>query len=82
MSKTGPMVRLRDWAWDHSLSLTGLFVGIMLVVIGANFTEGEGMWWDIWSGAGLAFLIPSIWYLMAGPLKEVNKPEEEPDGLS
>jgi hypothetical protein len=66
------------WCKRHSLSITSFGVGVSLVLIGANFTSGEGMWWDIWSGAGLAFLIPSVWYLMAGRLREVNKPEEPP----
>ena len=71
---------MRGWLRRHSLSISGLAIGVTLVVIGGNFTAGEGMWWDIWSGAGLAFLIPSVWYLMAGPLREVNKPEDPPKG--
>ena len=66
------------WCKRHSLSITCFGIGVTLVLIGGNFTAGEGMWWDIWSGAGLAFLIPSVWYLMAGRLQEVNKPEEPP----
>lgn len=77
MSHLAPRTLLK-WYEKHDLSINSIAIGVTLVTIGGVFTEGEGMWWDIWSGAGLAFLIPGVWYLMAGKFREVNKPEDPP----
>lgn len=75
------MVRLRSWCWDHSLSLVGLGVGTVLTAGAWALDEGKAF--DTMLGYGQSFTVVGLWGLLSGPLKEVNKPEEEePDEFS
>lgn len=62
------------WWRDHSLSITLLGVGS--AVTAACIPLGEGTAFDLISGVGVAFLTGGLQGLLAGPLRERNKPEE------
>jgi hypothetical protein len=71
------MVRLRSWCWDHSLSLVGLGIGTVLNLVALPLPSGKAF--DYLLTYGGSFTVVGLWGLLSGPLKEVNKPEEEPD---
>lgn len=71
------ITKCRTWCRQHSLSVACLVLGAVLVGIGIAFTKGEGMWWDLWSGAGMTFFTVGLINLMKGPLVEKNKEDEE-----
>ena len=62
------------WIYRHSLSLALSVLGVL--ICGFSLMLGEGQWFDLVSQTGGAFLTAGLINLLAGPLKETNKPEE------
>jgi hypothetical protein len=74
--RLGRSVRALTECWrSHSLSITFLCGGSSLVAVAIPFREGTVF--DIVSGLGLAALTAGLYNFAAGPLREVNKPEED-----
>lgn len=63
----------RYWR-DHSLSLTFAIAGIIAIALALPLPEGKAF--DILSGLGLGALMIGVLNLLAGPLREKNKPEK------
>ena len=63
---------LRVWR-HHSLSITLLVVGAVLIAISLPF--GPGQTFDIISMIGGSFLTVALYNLLSGPLREKNRPD-------
>lgn len=67
---------MRIWR-DHSLTIICLIVGsIGTVAAWSLFDEGKAF--DTLLGLSLGFITVGLFYLMAGPFREKNKPEDPP----
>jgi hypothetical protein len=63
--------------WDkHSLSIVLWGVGVPVLMVGMTLTEGEGMWWDVWSGVAFLLLGNAVLFTGAAWFREINKPED------
>ena len=65
---------MRKYWKDHSLSLTFVLLG--LVIVGGCIPLEEGTWFDLISGIGSAFFTTGLYGIASGPLVEKNKPEQ------
>ena len=69
---------MRGFCWriwqDHSLSVVNTVVGIALIVLAFQFEEGR--WFDLFLGLGQGVLTAGLVFILSGPLRERNKPDE------
>jgi hypothetical protein len=77
------MAERRRWSWrhlwrDHSLSVTTIGSGVVLV--GASIPLREGTAFDILSAVGVGLATAGLVFALSGPLCERNRPEEPPPG--
>lgn len=67
---------MRRWCRDHSLSIVLLLTGWFVCM--ASIPLAEGTWFDLVSQTGGALFTAGLVNLLAGPLREVNRPEAPP----
>jgi hypothetical protein len=60
---------------DHSLTITCWVIGVLFMVLAWMFDEGK--MFDTLLTIGGGVLTVALFYTLAGPLHERNKPEEE-----
>ena len=64
---------LKLWR-DHSLTITCWVAGIGGLALAWCF-DRDTRWWDTILGLGHGLLTVALFYTLAGPLRERNKPE-------
>lgn len=70
----GRLTRCRRIWRDHSLSIVSTVIGTGLIVWAFRFDEGQVF--DLLLGLGQGVLTAALVFILSGPLRERNRPEE------